>query len=208
MIHYLKSIPVTLMICFIALLTFSFPDTASWLDYQTNLNPLEQISQLFGCHLLHWSGEHLFWDLGMFALLGTICERINRRGFLLVLFWSAILIPPIVSMCHPAIETYRGLSGIDTALFGMSAIHFGVEKLRERDKAGLLVYAGLFFAMVVKIAHEFVSGSTVFVESSQFAPVPIAHVVGAALGTIAGLARLLSHLELPRGGETQIPVRR
>ncbi len=187
MIDYLKTIPLTISISLLAILAFAFPQFLIGLEYGTHVSPIDQIVSLFGCHLLHWSSEHLFWDLGMFALLGAICERISRRTFAVVLVLSAVFIPPLVGIYEPAVETYRGLSGLDTAIFGMAVVHFLIEKLRERDKTGSFINLGLLIGMVGKIVHEMISGSTIFVESTGFSPVPIAHVVGAIIGILAGI---------------------
>lgn len=184
---YLKTIPVTLSISLLALLAFAFPSLSAALEYSTSTIPIDQPLQVVGCHLLHWSSDHLFWDLAMFAMLGAICERLSRRTYLWVLAIAAFVIPPIVGACYPAIETYRGLSGLDTALFGMATVSIGLQRWREGDKSGVWVYFGLLAGMVCKIGHELIFGNTFFVESSHFVPVPMAHVVGAMLGVLAGL---------------------
>ena len=188
MFEYLKTIPLTLSISIVTLIVFAFPALAEALEFHTSIDSLDQRIQLFGCHLLHWTNEHLFWDLTMFAVLGAICERLNRSAYALALLASATLIPPIASLFHPDIETYRGLSGIDSALFGLAVISMGLECIRRGDRAGSLTYIGLLGAMILKIGHELVTGNTFFVESAGFSPVPVAHVVGGTIGVLFGLA--------------------
>ena len=185
MYEYLKSIPITISVAGLAILAFCIPDLALLFDYNTTSSIITQPIQLLGCHLLHWSGDHLFWDLGMFTVLGSICERLNRKAFAIVMLASAILIPPTVGLFYPAIETYRGLSGLDTALFGMATLSFIVERLGDRDTTGVAVYTVLLIGMFLKIGHELLHGNTFFVESNNFQPVPIAHVVGAIVGLAA-----------------------
>lgn len=186
MLDFIKSAWITIAISILTLLIYLCPLPVPVLEFNTQATIFGQPLQLVGCHLLHWSGQHLFWDLGMFLLLGVLCERICRRSTLLVLAASAVLIPPIVGVFHPAIETYRGLSGIDTALFGMATISIGLRRIREQDLSGAMVFFGLLAAMMVKIGHEIMSGSTLFVEGGNFVPVPVAHVIGAAIGIAAG----------------------
>ena len=186
MFDFIKSIPTTLGLSVLALIVFAFPELAGLLEYDTSKFPSVQPLQWLGCHLLHWTSSHLFWDLGMFALLGGICERISpkRTGALLLI--AALVIPVAVAITNPDLGTYRGLSGLDTALFSMATICLGVERLRDKDTGGVLLYVGLFFGMALKIYSEVLTGSTMFVESSQFTPVPVAHVAGALAGCLVG----------------------
>jgi hypothetical protein len=49
------------------------------------------------------------------------------------------------------------------------------------------MYAFLFAGMMGKIAYECFVGGTLFVNSEGFTAVPIAHLVGAVIGTAIGL---------------------
>lgn len=187
MIDFAKTVPVTIAISFLALLAYMFPAYCELFEYYTKTMPLDQPLQLIGCHLLHWSADHLFWDLGMFVVLGAICERISRQALLGLLLISALVIPPVVGICYPEIETYRGLSGLDTALFGLATFALGLRRLKDGDREGFYIYLGLVVGMFCKIGHELVVGNTIFVQSSNFAPVPIAHVAGAFTGILAGI---------------------
>jgi hypothetical protein len=162
--------------------------TLELFDFYVSKNALGQLVQLFCCHFRHWSGEHLFWDLGMFALLGAICERISRCGMLVAVVGSICLIPPLVGIFHSSVLTYRGLSGLDTALFGMAVVYLALAKLRDRDHGEALIYFGLLIGMLLKICHELIFG-TVFVESNNFLPVPAAHIVGAVIGIVVGVVQ-------------------
>jgi len=43
-------------------------------------------------HLVHWNLDHLVWDLGMFAVLGGLCEMRNSRIYVVCLAASALFI--------------------------------------------------------------------------------------------------------------------
>lgn len=177
------------------LLAFVFPGIPEMLQYDRSaLAEGEWWRSLTG-HLTHWNGDHLFWDLSVFVILGTLCERASRRIFGAAVAASALLIPLAVWMFHPGMELYRGLSGIDSALY----LTAGVCLLRERGSArgvpGLFVMAVVLTAFCFKIGYEFFTGLTVFVaDQTGFVPVPVAHLAGAAAGAAAAL--------LPRGGRT------
>jgi len=190
MFDYLKSIPVTFTISIVTLILYAVPSLAATMEFHTSVDFHDQVLQTLGCHLLHWTTEHLFWDLSMFVILGAICERFNRTTYVVSLIASAALIPPIAAFFHPAIETYRGLSGIDSALFGLAVVTMGLESLRKGDRTGSLIQFGLLAAMVFKIGHELLTGNTLFVASDSFAPVPVAHIVGVIVGIFAALFTL------------------
>lgn len=172
-------------------LEFVFPACGAMLEFDTTTSWVSQIVNLLTCHWMHWTGEHLFWDLGMFVLLCGLCEKINRRRMAMTLLTASIAIPIAVGMWHPEVVSYRGLSGLDTALFGMAVVSFGLAKMRESDRWGMALYFGLLVAMIGKTIHELNFG-TLFVESSNFVPVPVAHVVGAVIGVSFGVWQFAS----------------
>lgn len=184
MFEQLKSASVSISIFVIALVVFFLPGN-EWLQFDTSMACWQQPLQLFSCHVLHWSTNHLFWDLAMFLITAVICERISRTSFLGVLILSAIAIPPLTGMYHIDVDSYRGLSGIDTALFAMAAMRLGIEAAKEKEKLGSLIYAALLSGMFFKIGHELITGGTFFVNSDNFIPVPMAHLVGASVGLFA-----------------------
>ena len=194
----LAEFPVTIGITLLTLIVFGleacFPASGSFFEYDTTEPWVQQLANLFSCHLQHWSGEHLFWDLGMFALLCGLCEKINRRALALTLLVAAATIPVAVGIYHPEVASYRGLSGLDTALFGMAVVYFGLARMMESDHWGMLIYLGLLVALVAKTVHELNFGTTFFVESSNFIPVPVAHIVGAVIGISIGSWRYLIDL--------------
>jgi rhomboid family GlyGly-CTERM serine protease len=120
-------------------------------------------------HLTHWSHEQLLWDLLAFVALGIACERRNRAAFHATLAVSALLIPLAVWVFAPEVVAYRGLSGIDSALFVL---------LLTPDRSPITYALGAAF--MAKIGFEMVTASTVFVSNLGGAvPVPVAHVAGA-----------------------------
>lgn len=72
------------------------------------------------------------------------------------------------------------------ALFALLGVMMLPEKRREGSRGWLAVIVVLLLGMVAKIAWEFLADGTIFVDSSsgQFVPVPLAHLVGAAVGLL------------------------
>jgi rhomboid family GlyGly-CTERM serine protease len=135
-------------------------------------------------HLVHWSADHLVWDVGTFVALGAACELRSRRRFAACVLGSALAISFAVWGLLPELAQYGGLSGVDCALFAL----LGVELWREQRRADGRIAAGLALALggalALKVGFEWVTGGTVFVADlgASIVPVPAAHVAGAAVG--------------------------
>ena len=197
---------VTAVVGVSVLLAFVLPGVSEMLQYDRSaLAGGEWWRSLTG-HVTHWNGDHLFWDLSVFVILGALCERTCRRSFGAAVASSALLIPLAVWVFLPGMELYRGLSGIDSALY----LTAGVGLLRERGSVrgvpGLFVMAAVLTAFCLKIGYEVFTGQTVFVaDQTGFVPVPVAHLAGAAAGAAAALlprvrgAGRHSHLFRPSG---------
>jgi hypothetical protein len=83
--------------------------------------------------------------------------------------------------CGRAVTAYRGLSGIDSALFALL--------LWQERRSRLAILCAVAFA--AKIAFEVFAGATVFVArmGTDVVPVPIAHVAG-AMTVVLGISPL------------------
>jgi rhomboid family GlyGly-CTERM serine protease len=127
------------------------------------------------CHFTHFSYEQLAWDALTFFTLGWACERRNRSSFHATLLASVVIIPLAVLLFDPRIATYRGLSGIDSALFALLVI-----SAARTSRIGV----ALAIAFACKVVFELTTGATVFVTNmgEGVEPVPIAHVAGALIG--------------------------
>jgi rhomboid family GlyGly-CTERM serine protease len=151
-----------------------------------------ELWRLVGGHLAHHSFEHWLLDALAFAGLALACERRAPGRTRLALAAAALAIPLAVLRLQPELETYRGLSGLVSALFGL------VLALEGRDGArGARIAGGLF---LLKLAYELATGRALFLDSRGlgFTPVPLAHALGALLGLGLGLgARRSSAPERP-----------
>lgn len=145
--------------------------------------------RLVTSHFVHWSSEHLFWDLLAFAVLGWLCERDHTRAFLRCVAFSAVLIPLVLALATPDMAAYRGLSGIDSALFALLAVRVGQQAVSEKDRLKLGIAGVVTAGFAAKVGYELLTGTTLFVDSSAagMTPVPLAHVVGGFIGMGCGL---------------------
>ncbi|MDA1166107.1 MAG: rhombosortase [Planctomycetota bacterium] len=186
--RYLPQIPITLLISGFVIVAHFAGESSSLLTIDFRSITPSDLHRVFTCHLLHWSANHLLWDLGMFTTLGAIAEVNMPRRYRLTLLVSALLIPIGVIQHHPELQTYRGLSGIDTALFGLIVVDLLGRRLVERAWKAASWLSLLLIGLFAKMLTETHAGTNIFVSDLSFVPVPIAHLIGAVIGLIIGSA--------------------
>ncbi len=148
---------------------------------------LDQAWRLLTCHWVHWTGGHLFWSGGAFLVLGAACEELGRWRYLVCVAASAVLIPAGLAYWTPDLATYGGLSGIDSAFFGMLAVAMARDSLAARRWYGVALVGLLCVGFAVKIGYEMVTGTAAFVgPTDAMVPVPLAHIIGMVVGLAVG----------------------
>jgi rhomboid family GlyGly-CTERM serine protease len=176
----------SLLLALTALGVYFTPAIADALQFERTAIAAGQFWRLATCHLTHWSADHLFWDVLMFAALGMICEQMSRVHTRRCLIAAAAVIPLAVWLTLPNIAMYRGLSGIDSALFGL--LVGLIFKDRSHSRATVLIVLMLAVTFGAKICYETLAGATLFVESGGvFTPVPLAHLVGGVVGVASAM---------------------
>jgi len=121
-------------------------------------------------------------------------ERRSRWCVVATVVAAASAISASIWLAQPQMEQYRGLSGIDSALFTF-VVAMLLSDARQSQRplatiAVLLIAAGF----IGKLVWEFTTGTTLFVDSAgaNFTPLPLAHVVGAVVGMVVWFAARLS----------------
>lgn len=180
----LLGFPLTAILAAIALLAYAFSALESSLSIDLLQPSWIKAHQLVGCHLLHWSAEHLIWDIGMFCLLGGICEVWWPKRYYAAVALSAVVIPLAILLFQPAISSYRGLSGIDSAIFSLLATTILLDSLRASDWPLALLFGCLLSSLAGKVMYEYSSGGLMFVSDTNFIPLPLAHLVGGIIGAM------------------------
>jgi rhomboid family GlyGly-CTERM serine protease len=161
------------------------PSAASWLEYSRTDIAAGEIWRVFTGHWAHGSLDHLAWDALVFAILGCALAKRSLATFWWTVSGSAIAISLALLAMEPRWETYRGLSGIDAALFAaLAAILWRTgERRLERGLA-----AGALLLLAGKIVFELATGSTLFTAAVPgHQVVPLAHLVGLGAGLTAAL---------------------
>ena len=202
----MKRIPVlTLSLASLAIASHLLPAAAGWLEFSRDALDRGALWRLATGHLTHFNAEHLQWDVVVFLLLGSIMECWCRRSFAAILGLAAIAVSLAVWLLQPQFATYRGLSGLDSALFGGLVGRLTIHGWRKRDPLSVLISVIALTGFGAKCAYEIATQSTVFVTTAGFTPVPLAHAVGAATGLLVALASVRIResaidqlLEIPR----------
>jgi rhomboid family GlyGly-CTERM serine protease len=136
-------------------------------------------------HLVHYGWPHLAADMGVFVALSWIARR-RSSGILPVALLSALIIGAAVYLWEDGIIVWRGMSGVDAALFGWVLVIMAAQDRGWRAA----VYGGLLLLAIGRFAFETVTGRGLLPTSlpEGVAVVGLAHVVGLAVG--CGLAGL------------------
>ncbi len=194
------AIPVAVLLTLPALSTHLSPAAARALEYDRAAIAAGELWRLLTCHWTHWSGEHLIWDALVFALLVALAWSHGRARLLAALGAAALAIPLAVWTLLPAMERYRGLSGLDATLFVLLAAALLRRDLAAGGRLRAAVALALLLAFAGKVAYETLTASTLFVDaaSSGFIPVPLAHTVGGACGLAAALIPGRGRIPRPR----------
>ncbi|MGD9645507.1 MAG: rhombosortase [Pirellulales bacterium] len=170
----------------LAVLIWTLPGAAERLQFDRANIAAGEVWRVVSGHLTHWNADHLLWDVLMFAVLGALVERVSRAAFVITPLLSTLAISGVLWFWQPTLDDYRGLSGIDSALFVFMAGWLVREAFQERRHAALLLPALALLGFAGKVGYELVTGCTLFVDSmaAGFAPLPLAHVVGGVVGAL------------------------
>lgn len=153
----------------------------------------------FTGQLTHWSWNHLAWDVAVFVLFGSLCESRSRSAY----FGTLLLASVLISLAMPrGIVHYRGLSGIDSALFALLTLSLAEEAFRARDWKLLGVVVTALLGFVGKSLFEVCTESALFVRTTEsFTPLVATHLAGAAAGfSVGGISAISRELpsDIPR----------
>jgi rhomboid family GlyGly-CTERM serine protease len=179
--------PVTITIGLVALVCHAMPVLTPWLQYDRVLIGDGQWWRWLTGHLTHWSANHLAWDLLTFVALGVVCETQSKGRLAVAVGLSAVMISGGLWLWEPGMRLYRGLSGVDCALFTLMAALFWKNSRRSKSHSGALIAGCMILGFLGKTTLEVVTGQTYFVDSqaSDFTPLPLTHLLGGAVGLVA-----------------------
>ncbi len=177
---------VTLLVVAITLLVAGIPGASSGLQYDRSLIGQGQWWRLVTSHWVHWTPDHLTWDLLAFAALTAAAIRLSRGRALATVALASCLIPVCIWVFNPELVRYRGLSGLASALYVLVVLEVWGRIPRGESRGKGVVAWLLLVGFAAKVVYELVSGNTLFVESmgEGIRAVPLAHGVGGAIGAV------------------------
>jgi rhomboid family GlyGly-CTERM serine protease len=179
---------VSLLLSAAAVAAYAPTGVSEALQFDRALIAAGELWRVVTGHWTHWSADVFAWDLAVFAIVGAMCERMDRRRHLACVGASALAISLSVWLWLPELRFYRGLSGIDAALVAMLAARIGREKIAAHEWGWALAVVAAFAGFAAKVAFEMATGATVFAENAPgVAPVPLAHAVGGGVGLLLGV---------------------
>jgi len=170
---------------------FCWPALAAHFQYDRAAIAGGQLWRLVSGHWTHYSFDHFTWDVLAFAALAVVSEQRSRARFLVCVVTSALAISVAVWLMHPNMQIYRGLSGIDSALFAFVAAGMWHDGNRQQRRGVQALSLVCLTGFLLKVSFELMTGRTVFVtEMDPFTVgVPLAHIVGAFCGLLVGAER-------------------
>jgi rhomboid family GlyGly-CTERM serine protease len=157
-----------------------------WLSFDRALIAHGQIWRVFTAHWVHFSSAHLLGNLIILLGAGGWLEYRDRPSAV----WTILVSPLTVSIAllafEPSLRLYAGSSGIASGLL-MGLAAFGLRK--ERSKRWLWCCVVALFAG--KVALDLVGHAPMQTEVTplEVRSLPLAHLVGAATGTMIVLGR-------------------
>ncbi len=170
----------------VAVTLFAFPVVGDALEFDRVAIARGEFWRLLTCHFVHWTRDHLIWDVLAFAGFGAVVEGSSRRRLVVTVIAAAVAIGLAMELLMPALLRYRGLSGVDSALF-VAAILTLLRRARAlRSPLAMVLLVGALLGFGFKTAYEFVTGNGLLVGANPgFVVVPLAHVVGAVVGMLS-----------------------
>ncbi len=168
------------------LLQFQPDSLASLLEYKRSAVSQGEIWRLFTANWVHADWSHFVFDLLAFAATAAMAERLSRRHTIKCIVVASLAVTIVVHSLLPALSTYRGLSGVDSALYTFVVTTWTIRAHQTKDRTALATTGLLMSALIAKMTYEAMTGQATFVSqmTSGTVVVPLAHCTGALVGAI------------------------
>lgn len=188
---------IALAISALALALHFTPHAADLLQFDRTAIAHGELWRLLTGPLVHFDRSHLLWDIGAFAVLASLLRTLSWRRWLVLLLGGSLAISLGVLVLPPHFEIYRGLSGLDSALFAAAlALRWRQARLNH-DRPAALLLATLATLFLAKCGYESATHGALFDNAALYTPTPTAHLFGAITGAACVLK--LPFCFAPRG---------
>ncbi len=178
------SVTAGLSLVVLAVLAAELLLPAGMFEYRRALAAREPWRLLTG-HFVHLGFLHALLNCVALVLIGRLfADRLAGRAFFGILGIAPILISILLLVALPGLQWYRGLSGVLHALFFAGCV---VWIAATTGRARWLPVAVLIGGTLKVLVEQPWDGSFPVHEFLRAAVVPQAHLIGAIVGTAAGL---------------------
>ncbi len=185
-----SALAAPLALTVLALLLHGLPGASEALALDRGAVARGEWWRLVSGHWTHWTASQLLWDGLVFGVFGALCAAEDRVLFVRSVAASVLAVPLAVLWLEPGIGVYRGLSGVDAALCAALATASARSAWRDARLGAALGVLASVAAFAAKLAWEATTRTAFFADLGPgVVPVPLAHLVGAAAGTLAALTR-------------------
>ncbi len=176
----------TLIAAALAVAAWFVPGAFDALVYDRSKLLAGQLWRLITGHWVHFSATHLFWNLVILIPAGVWLEKRAPAALRWTLLASPLAISLTLLAFDPALTIYAGISGVASGVLVALAVH----GLRTQPTARLWWFAVLLL-FVAKTAIETLRARPFNPDLTAQAihSVPLAHLIGAAVGTLSVLLR-------------------
>lgn len=163
---------------------------ASWLEYRRELLAAEPWRILTG-HFVHLNWPHALVNAAAWCIVARLfAPELGVRGQLTSLVAACVGIAAGLAWLHPQIAWYRGFSGVLHALFFAGASRAVLDAMQACAAwRELWLPLAMLVGAAVKVALEHPGDATTpFADWLGVPVVPQAHLLGAVIGCVLGLA--------------------
>jgi rhomboid family GlyGly-CTERM serine protease len=174
---------ISVSLSMVACLVHAVPSATIALQWDREAASRGEFWRWFTAHVTHFGANHLAWDAAALFAIGWVVELQTRIRTAATLVIAAPTITGAISAWQPELAYYRGLSGLDSALFGLLA----AQLLRRAELCARLTAALALAGTAAKCAIELRTDATLFAHGVGYVPVPLAHAVGLVVGVVIGL---------------------
>lgn len=170
----------TFSVIFLSVTAYAVPELSAFLIYDREAILAGEVWRLLSAHLVHFSTEHLVYDLLAFGIAGWIIESRGYRFFELLCFLMALFISIALFIAEPQMSYYGGLSGVACG----AIVYFALFGLRESTSWHVVCMMILLF-MSARLVIEACTGNFLFVSSNTlFMPMALSHIAGSLVALI------------------------
>ena len=164
----------------------AWPEGAAALEFDRRKITAGQWWRLVSGHLAHYGWPHMAADMGVFAALCWVAER-RRGGVAWAVALGGVAVGAAVYGWAPEADAYRGMSGVDSAVFGYLVVTLVARHRGLKATAWLTVLA----LAIGRFVFETATGRPLLPTSlpDDIAVIGIAHLAGLAAGCLTAAVR-------------------